>query len=133
VDPDVAEAFGIEGRVGWIEAELGVLLPTARTYVQAEPVSKLPSSDVDLAFVVDDATPAAAVEATLRRAAGTLLAGLRLFDVFRDPRLGEGRRSLAYRLRFQALDHTLTDAEIADVRRRCVQAVESEHLAHLRG
>ncbi|MDP9070603.1 MAG: phenylalanine--tRNA ligase subunit beta [Actinomycetota bacterium] len=132
VDPEVAEAFGIEGRVGWIEADLAVLLPTRRTYVQARPISKLPSSDVDLAFVVPDTSPAAVVEATLRAAAGDLLADLRLFDVFRDPRLGPGARSLAYRLRLQALDHTLTDAEIGEVRLRCVQAVESAHGALLR-
>jgi len=133
VDPDVVEAFGIEGRIGWMEADLAVLLPARRTDVQARPVSKLPSSDVDLAFVVDDAVPAVAVEATLRHAADDLLAGLRLFDVFRDPRLGEGSRSLAYRLRLQALDRTLTDAEIGDVRERCVAAVESAHQAQLRG
>ena len=133
IDPMVLEAFGIEGRVGWIEADLEALLPRQRTYVQARPVSRHPSSDVDLAFVVDDAVPASEVDATLRKAAGELLADLRLFDVFRDARLGPGRRSLAYRLRLQALDHTLTDAEVAEVRKRCIDAVESAHPAELRG
>ena len=132
VDPDVVEAFGIEGRVGWIELDLDLVLPTRRTYVQARPVSKLPSSDIDLAFMVDDAVPAAAVEATLRRAGGELVVDLCLFDVFRDPRIGAGRRSLAYRLRLQALDRTLTDAEIAEVRDRCVAAVGEVHGAELR-
>jgi phenylalanyl-tRNA synthetase beta chain len=77
--------------------------------------------------------PAADVERVVRSAGGDLLAEVELFDVYRGAGVDDGRRSLAYRLRFQALDHTLTDAEIADVRRRCVQAVESEHLAHLRG
>ena len=133
VDPAVLAASGIEGRVGWIEADLELLLPKERVYPQARPLSKHPSSDIDLAFVVDDTVPAASVEATVREAGGSLVVGLHLFDVFRDARLGQGRRSLAYRLRLQALDHTLTDAEVAEVRQRCIDAVQAAHPAELRG
>jgi len=132
IDPEVAEATGLDGRIGWIELALVELLPTRREYPQARPVSRLPSSDIDLAFVVDDTVPAGAVEATLRQAVGALLVDLRLFDVFRDPRLGDGRRSLAFALRLQALDHTLTDAEVSSVRTRCIKAANAEHGANLR-
>ena len=132
VDPDVCAAFGIEGRVGWIEVDLESLLPAERVYAQAVPVSRLPSSDVDLAFVVDDAVPAAAVGATVRDAAGPLLVELSLFDVYRSDRLGPARRSLAYRLRLQAPDRTLTDADVAEVRARCIEAVAAAHGAELR-
>jgi phenylalanyl-tRNA synthetase beta chain len=97
------------------------------------PVSIYPSSDVDLAFEVDDSVPASAVEATLDRAAGESLAALRLFDVYRGAGIADGRRSLAYALRLDALDHTLTDDEVAEVRRRCIEAVESAYPASLRG
>ena len=61
--------------------------------------------------------PAADVRATpSREAAGDLLVGLELFDVFRGAPVPEGRRSLAYRLRLQAADRTLTDDELAAVR-----------------
>jgi len=97
-------------------------------------VSIYPSSDVDLAFTVDETVPASAVESTLRRAAGELLIDLRLFDVFRDEAVvGAGRRSLAWRLRFCATDRTLTDADVAEARRRCVDAVQAAHPAQLRG
>ena len=58
---------------------------------------------------------------------------LSLFDVFRGDQLGPGRRSLAYRLRFNAVDHTLTDDEVAEVRGRCIAAVETQCAATLRG
>ena len=132
VDPDVLEAHEIVGRVGWIECDLGRLLATARRSEQARPVSRFPSNDIDLAFEVEESTPAAAVEATLRDAAGPLLDDLRLFDVYRGPALAEGWRSLAYRLRFCALDRTLTDDEVAEARRRSIEAVESAHPARLR-
>ena len=132
VDPDVLETHAIAGRVGWIECDLGRLLATARRSDQARPVSRFPSNDIDLAFEVEEDTPAGAVEATLRDAAGPLLDDLRLFDVYRGPAVAEGRRSLAYRLSFCALDRTLTDDEVAEARRRCIDAVESAHAARLR-
>ena len=58
----------------------------------------------------------------MRAAAADLLAACSLFDVHRSDRLGPDRRSLAYRLRFQARDRTLTDAEVAEARRRCIDA-----------
>jgi phenylalanyl-tRNA synthetase beta chain len=69
----------------------------------------------------------------LRDAAGPLLVDLRLFDVYRGASVGEGARSLAYALRLQAEDHTLTDAEVGDVRAGGIAAVEAAHGAQLRG
>jgi phenylalanyl-tRNA synthetase beta chain len=133
IDPGVLEIYGIGERVGWLEVDLDVAAGLPHRERIYRPVSIYPSSDVDLAFEVDDAVPASAVEAALRTAAGDHLAALRLFDVYRGPGIAEGRRSLAYSLRLDALDHTLTDDEVAEIRRRCIDAVESAHPATLRG
>ena len=47
---------------------------------------------------------------------------VRLFDVYRGPGLADGQRGLAYRLRLQATDRTLTDTDVAEVRERCITA-----------
>ena len=137
VDPGVLEAFGLDAerrRVGWLEVDLGVLLNDApRRSALVAPVSRFPSSDVDLAFVVGDDVPAAAVEATLRAAGGALIETVALFDVYRGVGTERATRSLAFRVRFCAPDHTLTDEEVASVRARCVAAVEQAHGARLRG
>ena len=137
VDPSVLEEFGLDAehrRVGWLEVDLETLLndvPRRRDLVSA--VSRFPSSDIDLAFVVDDTVPAAAVQMTLHQFGGELLESLALFDVYRGPGAPEGSRSLAYRLRLCATDRTLTDQEVAEVRARCIAAVEQAHRARLRG
>lgn len=133
VDPAVTEAFGVKERVAWIEVDLVPLLAARETAPTYQPISRFPSSDIDLAFVVDDAVAAAEVERALREAGTPLLVELSLFDVFRGDQLGAGRRSLAYRLRFNAVDHTLTDDEVAEVRGRCIAAVETQCGATLRG
>ena len=95
-------------------------------------MSRYPSSDIDLAFVVPDEVAAGDVLATLHGAAGDLLVASDLFDVYRGTGVPEGSRSLAYRLRFCALDRTLTDAEVGERRAACIAAVEKAHRSALR-
>ena len=73
-----------------------------RRPLEAAPVSRFPSSDIDLAFVVPDEVPAQAVERPWSPAGGELLESVELFDVYRGDGLGGGVRSLAFRLRFCA-------------------------------
>jgi len=129
----VLEAHGIGRRVAWLQLELDRLFARRRVERRYRPVSRFPSSDIDLAFVVPDLIPAGDVERTLRDAAGPLLTDLRLFDVYRGSSVGEGARSLAYALRLQSPDRTLTDTEVGEVRGRCINAVETAHDARLRG
>jgi phenylalanyl-tRNA synthetase beta chain len=122
IDPGVLDAHGIGERVAWLEVELLPLHELARPDRPYRRVSRYPSSDIDLAFVLDDAVPAAALTGALRAAAGDLLADLRLFDVYRGTGLSDASRSLAYRLRLQAPDRTLTDGDVAAVRQAGVDA-----------
>jgi phenylalanyl-tRNA synthetase beta chain len=133
IDPDVLVAFEVPGRVAWFEVDLTAVLAGERPVRPYVPVRLFPSSDLDLAFEVDEAVPASAVEPVLRAAAGDLLVVLELFDVFRGESVTPGRRSLAWRLRLQAADRTLTDAELAEVRTRCIEAVHGALPATLRG
>ena len=95
-------------------------------------MSRFPSSDIDLALVVEDAVPAERVADVLAAAAGDLLESVTLFDVYRGEGIGAGRRSLAYRLRFCAPDHTLTDEEVGALRVACIAAAEDAVGAVLR-
>ena len=133
VDPGVLAALDIPERVAVLEVDLGLLLGLPHGRQAYEPVSRYPSSDIDLAFVVAESVPAGDVRAAIAAAAGDLLVGLRLFDVFRSESLPPATRSLAFTLRFQAADRTLTDDEIAGVRTTVITAVESAFGATLRG
>ena len=133
VDPETLQAYElVQPRAGWLELDLCKLAAAPRRPLVARPVSRFPSSDVDLAFVVADLVPAAAIELALGRAAGDLCESVELFDVYRGAGVSEGSRSLAYRLRFCALDRTLTDGEVAELRSQCISAVESQYQATLR-
>lgn len=131
-DPKALSALGISERVGWLELDLGVLLAVPHGDGIYRPISRYPSSDVDLAFLVAEDVSAGEVEETLRAAGGDLVASIGLFDVYRGQPIPQGRRSLAYSVRFQAGDHTLTDDEVTQARRRLIESVQSAHDAPLR-
>ncbi len=129
------DAEGRPRRLGWLDLDLGVLLDPERAprlAQEARPVSRFPSADIDLAFVVRDEIPAGAIERTLRASGGDLLHSVALFDVYRGPPVEEGSRNLAFHLRFCALDHTLTEEEVAALRGTCIATVTERHGASLR-
>ncbi|MFP5327363.1 MAG: hypothetical protein ACLGHT_07760, partial [Acidimicrobiia bacterium] len=125
VDPRVASAWDLSERAAWLQLDLEQVLSGGRRPAEQQPVSRFPSNDIDLAFVVPESVPAADVESTIRSSAGELLESVALFDVYRGEALPEGARSLAYRLRFSAPDRTLTDDEIGEIRQRCIDAVSA--------
>ena len=132
LDPDVVAAYGLSGRIGFMAVSLDDLGEEPRVPKRAKDVSRYPASDLDLAFLVSEEVPAADVRATIQSAGSELLESVTLFDVYRGAQAGAGRRSLAFRLRFRAADRTLTDAELATLRRAVVDAVEGAHGGELR-
>ena len=132
VHPLVATNFDLERRVCLAELDLEALLAAAQPVRQHSAVSRMPTLKEDLAVVVDEATPSDAVGATIRRAGGALLIDVVLFDVYRGPQLGDGKKSLAYSLTFQAPDRTLTSDEAARQRERIVKALSDTMGAQIR-
>lgn len=139
LDPRILERHGVSQRVAWLELNVDAVLAVPRQDPIEVPVSSYPSSDIDLAFVVDEAVDAAWVRRTIiESAAGSdvtapVPVSVGLFDVFRSETLGPDHKSLAFHIRLQAGDRTLTDAEVASVRAAMITAVESAHGARLRG
>ncbi len=108
-------------------------LRNAQPEYEIEPVPAFPPMHEDIALVVDENIPAATVEGLIRQTGGKMLADVRLFDVYRDEKLGAGKKSLAYALTYQAPDRTLTDKEAAKIRNKIVKRLAYEVKAELRG
>jgi phenylalanyl-tRNA synthetase beta chain len=92
--------------------DFAALAPLVENRVQYRDIPQYPVVARDLALVADRTIPAAAIEDVIRRRAKSVLATVRLFDVYEGERIPQGKRSLAYQLRFCAPDRTLTDDEI---------------------
>jgi phenylalanyl-tRNA synthetase beta chain len=124
--PRVLAALDLPARTCAMELDVDALPPAP---IRVGPhVSTFPPVLVDLALVVPDDVPAAAVEEALRDGAGELLESLRLFDVYTGAPVPAGSRSLAYALILRAPDRTLTGEE-ANAARDAAIAVAVERTA----
>ncbi len=132
VAPSVLRSYDIEGRIAWLQLDLGEVLNGPHGKRSYTPVSKYPSSEMDLAFVVSDDVGADRVRNSISKGAGDLLVNLDLVDVYRGKGVDEGSRSLAFRLRFQAPDRTLTDEEITSAREAVIATVAKQNNGTLR-
>jgi phenylalanyl-tRNA synthetase beta chain len=123
----------LDGEWGAFELDLEALAEAAPQVVAFAEVSPYPEVRQDLAFTVDEEVPASELLAAIREAAGELLRGLDVFDEYRNPEtIGEGKRSLAFRLAFGSPEGTLTDEDVAPVRASIVDALASRFGAVLR-
>ena len=128
--PRVTAAFGLPARTAAAELDMSVIETAAGLLgpVQAPVISGYPVATQDVALIVADTVPAGDVAAALAAGAAgaagargtSLLEDLRLFDVYTGDQVGEGRKSLAYTLRFRAPDRTLTAEEASRAREAAV-------------
>ncbi|MFI1420374.1 phenylalanine--tRNA ligase subunit beta [Streptomyces sp. NPDC020731] len=132
--PRVLKTLGLPARSCAMELDLDALEQVGDDTPQAPGISTFPVATQDVALVVDAFVPASDVEAALREGAGELLESIRLFDVYENAeQLGEGRKSLAYALRFRATDRTLTVDEASAARESAVTLAGDRTGAVLRG
>ncbi|MEV6666047.1 phenylalanine--tRNA ligase subunit beta [Streptomyces nigra] len=132
--PRVLKALHLPARTCAMELDLDALEQVGDDTPQAPRISTFPVATQDVALVVDKPVPAAEVEAALREGAGELLEAIRLFDVYEnEEQLGDGKKSLAYALRFRAADRTLTVDEASAARDAAVALAGERTGAVLRG
>lgn len=131
--PDRAQAFGFETpRVVVAEIDLDALRTVAKMMPANVRAPRFLPVEQDFAIVVTEDTAAGLVEAALRSGAGPLASGFELFDVYRGPQIGEGNKSLAYRVAFTAPDRALTDAELGKVREKIARELRKRVGGELR-
>ncbi|MEY2818020.1 MAG: phenylalanyl-tRNA synthetase beta chain, partial [Chloroflexota bacterium] len=113
------------------EFDLDTMRAIAPTY-GIKTIPETPSMYEDIAVIVDESVKAETVEALIKQTGGRSVTNVRLFDLYRDEKIGEGKKSLAYALTYQAEDKTMTDADAAAIRNKIVKRLEKEVGAKLR-
>ena len=133
VHPKVIEAYDLGKREVFVaEFDHELLLAASQANYPFRAFSSQPAVYQDLALVVDDEVAAGAVMNTIREAAGELLTGISLFDIYRGEQLGDGKKSLAFQLTFCAADRSLEEKEINDLREAMLGPLEEKLGAKIR-
>ncbi|GAB3562843.1 phenylalanine--tRNA ligase subunit beta [Arthrobacter alkaliphilus] len=123
--PKLLAAHDMPARSVALELNADAIFEAAPDVIVAKHISGFPVATQDVALVVPLDVPADAVLAALREGAGELLEDVALFDVYAGQRIEEGKKSLAFGLRFRATDRTLTSDEASEAREAAV-AVAAE-------
>ncbi len=106
-----------------IEISFDWLLSVGEGEIVYSPVSMYPAVERDAAFIVEEAITSGDIEDAIRKSAKGLLEEVKLFDVYRDSKLGEGKKSMAYSMKFRT-DRTLAEDEVEKLFRKAIKAVE---------
>ncbi|MDQ0864254.1 phenylalanine--tRNA ligase subunit beta [Arthrobacter globiformis] len=118
--PKLLAAHDVPARSVALELNADALFEAAADVVVARHISTFPVATQDVALVVPQNVPADDVLAALREGAGELLEDVALFDVYAGKGIEDGKKSLAFGLRFRATDRTLTADEASEARERAV-------------
>lgn len=115
-----------------LEIDLDKLLEKKVGKMKYKEISKYPSVKKDLALVVDKNITSKEVEMNIKKAGGSLLTNIEVFDVYEGIGIPEGKKSIAYTLTFEKSDRTLTDEEISTAMEKIIEFAEKKNGAELR-
>ena len=125
VRQEVLDAPAWAGPVWGLEIQLPPV-PEAPPAPVFQPLPPFPGVDRDLALILPNHLPARQVEEVIRRAGGALLEAVEVFDLYEGEGVPEGHRSVAFRLRFQSSERTLTDEDVDRVMDSVTEGLQEE-------
>ena len=132
VHPLVVKNYGMDCEVFCAELNLSALMNLRLPDPTYTPLPKYPAVTRDLALVCDEAVTVAQVEAVITEAAGKLLRGVKLFDIYRGTGIPEGKKSMAFSMELRADDRTLTDGDSDGVMNKVLSSLKDKLNAVLR-
>lgn len=132
VHPKVTESLGINKKVFVFEADVETLMKYTAKKFNFENLPKYPAISRDLAILVNLDTAAGEIEKVIAKSAGKFFKGVTLFDVYTGERIAADKKSLAFNIKFQSNERTLTDVEADESFKNILAAVEKTFDAKLR-
>lgn len=117
IRPDVIEAFEIKARadVYVFEFETEALksaMTGRKSYAQ---IPRYPAMERDLALLIDETAAAGEIERIIRSYPSEYIESVRVFDSYKGKNIPEGKKSLAFNIRYRSVERTLKDEEIERV------------------
>ena len=138
VHPEVLMNYDINKKCYLAEVNITKIVKYSKQNKKYHEVPKFPAVERDIAIIVDERIEVGEIEKAITRKARKLLKGkksleeLKLFDIYRDEKIGENKKSVAYSLLFRDLSKSLSDDEINPVMEEITKELENKFNAELR-
>lgn len=130
--PTVQDAFTLTCATYVLEMDVEPLIKYAVSVPKFTHLAKFPGMQRDIAVLVPATVSEAELEAVIRQHGGPLLQGVQVFDVFTSDKIGKDKKSLAFKLYYQAPDRTLTDGEVDESVKGIMAKVAEQYEGKLR-
>lgn len=138
VHPEVLMNYEINKRVYLAEINITKIVKYSKANKKYTEVPKFPAAERDIAVIVDEDVQVGDIEKAITKKCKRLLKGqkgleeLKLFDIYRDEKIGENKKSVAYSLIFRDKTKSLSDDEINPVMEEITKELEEKFKAELR-
>ena len=133
IHPVVAANYGTDTALYAAEIDFDMLFACSVAKKSYKPLPKFPATTRDFSFVCEEALEVGKIEAVMAKAGGKLVEDIRLFDIYRGPQVGEGKKSVSIRMTLRAEDHTMTVEDAEKVSKKVLVLLERELGLTLRG
>ena len=132
VHPEVLDNYGIEKRAYLAEVNLSKVTKYSKVNKKYVEVPKFPAVERDIAIIVDEKVEVGQIEKIITKKAKKLLEKMQLFDIYRNEKLGDNKKSVTYSLIFRDKNRTLSDEEINGVMETIIGELQKTLNAELR-
>jgi phenylalanyl-tRNA synthetase beta chain len=132
VHPNVENAFDLKKPIYIIEINFDAAYRLRRRHSLYRSLPRFPSVSRDMAVIVDESLPVRRIEDAIWQLHEPMLEQVEIFDIYRNPQLGAGKKSIGYRLVYRSAERSLTDAEVNEMHGTVVERVLKYFHATLR-
>ncbi len=133
IHPLVAKNYGVDTAVYAGVLNFDEIFSASDMTIDYKPLPKFPSVSRDFSFVCDESLEVGTVKEVMEKAAGKLCEEVKLFDIYRGEKLGDGKKSLAFRITLRAADRTLTVEEADKVSNKILKDLSYKLGLNIRG
>lgn len=131
VHPVVQKNYDIGTRTYVAKLLIDEMQPLAETEITYQPLPKFPAITRDLSLVCADEVPVGVLQSAMKKAVGSILEEITLFDVYKGEQIASGMKSVSFSIRMRSHEGTLTDEQADAAMKRVLKALQ-EHGATLR-
>jgi len=124
--PRALKTLRLEAEVALAVIRLDELLRSDRSAARYVPVPRFPAVYQDLSIIVDEKVAVGEIQSLVRETGGSLVADVRLFDVWRGKPVEAGKKSLAFEIVYLSRERTLRDDEVAEIHARICERIEAK-------
>ena len=126
IHPEVADNYSFGKKVYVAEMDFEMMFDVHATEVKYKALPKFPALTRDFSFVCDESLEVGTVEKVMAKAGSSLVESIKLFDIYRGAQIGEGKKSVSFKVSLRAADRTLNDQDADNAVKKILKALERE-------